>query len=120
MEGRVTRLLLFVATLVLAASARAAPPAVELVETAPIETTLDHADIPEAADVWLQMIAGAQRTIDLAEFYVTSAVAGAGLTTILIQAGMSQWVAGCIAAVVAFITRAGAILFGWKQPLRRG
>jgi uncharacterized membrane protein YeiH len=54
------------------------------------------------------------------EFYVTSAVAGAGLTTILIQAGMTQWVAGCIAAVVAFITRAGAILFGWKQPVRRG
>ena len=54
------------------------------------------------------------------EFYVTSAVAGAGLTVVLIQAGMSQWAAGCIAAVIAFITRAGAILFGWKQPIRRG
>ena len=56
-----------------AAPARAAPPLVELVETAPVETTLDHADIPEAADVWRQMIGGARRTIDLAEFYVTSA-----------------------------------------------
>ncbi len=45
---------------------------VVLVETAPIETTLDHADIPEAADVWVEMIGGARRTIDLAEFYVTS------------------------------------------------
>jgi len=45
-------------------------PAIELVETAPIETTLDHADIPNAADVWLEMIGGAQRSIDLAEFYV--------------------------------------------------
>ena len=45
---------------------------IALVETAPIETTLDHADIPEAADVWVEMIAGARRTIDLAEFYVTS------------------------------------------------
>ncbi|MGZ3441605.1 MAG: phospholipase D-like domain-containing protein, partial [Polyangia bacterium] len=57
-----------------AAPAMAAPDAavVELVETAPIETTLDHADLPEAADVWRAMIAGARRTIDLAEFYVTS------------------------------------------------
>ena len=54
------------------AAVRAEPPVVELVETAPIETTLDHADIPEAADVWRAMIAGARRTIDLAEFYVTS------------------------------------------------
>jgi phosphatidylserine/phosphatidylglycerophosphate/cardiolipin synthase-like enzyme len=53
------------------ASAEAAP--VELVETAPIETSLDHADIPEAADVWRALIAGARHTIDLAEFYVTSA-----------------------------------------------
>ena len=68
-----SRLLLFVATLVFAASARAEPPVVELVETAPIETTLDHADIPEAADVWRQMIADARRSIDLAEFYVTAA-----------------------------------------------
>lgn len=53
----------------------AAPPVIELVETAPVETTLDHADIPEAADVWRAMIAGARHTIDLAEFYVASAPA---------------------------------------------
>ena len=50
----------------------AEPAAVELVETAPVETTLDHADIPDAADVWRAMFAGAKRTLDLAEFYVSS------------------------------------------------
>lgn len=54
----------------------AEPPAVELVETAPVETTLDHADIPEAAEVWRTMIAGARHTIELAEFYVTSQPGG--------------------------------------------
>lgn len=54
------------------ATAAAPLPTVELVETAPIETTLDHADLPEAADVWRASFASARRTIDLAEFYVTS------------------------------------------------
>src|SRR5262249_3188747 len=40
--------------------------------TAPVETTLDHADLPEAADVWRQMIDGAKHTIDLSELYATS------------------------------------------------
>jgi phosphatidylserine/phosphatidylglycerophosphate/cardiolipin synthase-like enzyme len=63
--------------LVAAAQAAAAePPLVELVETAPVETTLDHADIPEAAEVWRAMIGGAKRTIDLGEFYVTSRPGG--------------------------------------------
>ncbi|HEX6839666.1 MAG TPA: phospholipase D-like domain-containing protein [Polyangia bacterium] len=61
--------------ILVAALAPAPASVVELVETAPVETTLDHADIPEAADVWRQMIAGARHTIDLAEFYVASAPA---------------------------------------------
>jgi phosphatidylserine/phosphatidylglycerophosphate/cardiolipin synthase-like enzyme len=48
------------------------PVAIELVETAPIETTLDHPDIPDADVVWLDMIAHAHASIDLAEFYVSS------------------------------------------------
>ena len=56
-----------------APNAAAAGDVVTLVETAPIETTLDHADIPEAADVWRQMLSGARHTIDLAEFYVSNA-----------------------------------------------
>ncbi|HEX9101887.1 MAG TPA: phospholipase D-like domain-containing protein [Polyangia bacterium] len=67
-----------VAAVALAAPARGEPAAaavVELVETAPVETSLDHADLPEAADVWRALIGGARRTIDLAEFYVSSAPA---------------------------------------------
>jgi phosphatidylserine/phosphatidylglycerophosphate/cardiolipin synthase-like enzyme len=44
----------------------------ELVETAPIETTLDHPEIREAAVVWPEMIAKAHHTIDVSEFYATS------------------------------------------------
>jgi phosphatidylserine/phosphatidylglycerophosphate/cardiolipin synthase-like enzyme len=58
------------------ATGAAAEPTLELVETAPIETTLDHADLPEAADVWLRMIDGARRSLDLSELYATSRPGG--------------------------------------------
>lgn len=48
------------------------PPAFELVETFPVETTLDHPDIPDAHDVWLSMIDGARHRIDLAQFYASN------------------------------------------------
>jgi phosphatidylserine/phosphatidylglycerophosphate/cardiolipin synthase-like enzyme len=49
-----------------------APPAFELVESTPVEAGLDHPDIPDAARVWLEMIAGARRSIDLAQFYASN------------------------------------------------
>lgn len=49
-----------------------APPPVELVETMPVETSLEHADIPDAHAVWLEMIAGARSSIDLAHFYASN------------------------------------------------
>jgi phosphatidylserine/phosphatidylglycerophosphate/cardiolipin synthase-like enzyme len=49
---------------------------IELVETAPVETTLGRADVPDAADVWLDMIGGARHTIELAEFYASDAPGG--------------------------------------------
>ena len=65
-------LLLFAA---LCACAHAAPQpassALELVETAPSETTLDHAEMREAWQVWPEMIAHATARIDLAEFYAS-------------------------------------------------
>ena len=67
-----TRVKLIGAIVLLAATA-AHGQVVELVESAPVETTLDHADLPDAADVWPEMIDGARRTIDLAEFYVSDA-----------------------------------------------
>ena len=48
-----------------------APPAVELVESWPVETTLDHPDVPDAKDVWLAMVRRAKSRIDLAEFYAS-------------------------------------------------
>jgi phosphatidylserine/phosphatidylglycerophosphate/cardiolipin synthase-like enzyme len=50
----------------------AAPAAFELVESSPIETTLDHPDIANAADVWVAMIDGARARIDLAQFYASN------------------------------------------------
>jgi len=47
-------------------------PAIELVESAPIETTLDHPEIPNADAVWLSMIERANKSLDFAEFYVSS------------------------------------------------
>jgi phosphatidylserine/phosphatidylglycerophosphate/cardiolipin synthase-like enzyme len=58
---------------VVLAACAAAPPRIELVETAPVETSLRHADVPDAATVWVDMIAGARRSIDLAEFYASNA-----------------------------------------------
>jgi phosphatidylserine/phosphatidylglycerophosphate/cardiolipin synthase-like enzyme len=43
----------------------------ELVESAPVETVLDHPDIRDAWQVWPEMIDGARKTLDIAEFYVS-------------------------------------------------
>jgi phosphatidylserine/phosphatidylglycerophosphate/cardiolipin synthase-like enzyme len=47
-------------------------PVFELVESVPIETTLDHPELADASDVWLAMIAGARSSIDLAQFYASN------------------------------------------------
>jgi phosphatidylserine/phosphatidylglycerophosphate/cardiolipin synthase-like enzyme len=66
--------MLLVAILLAAAAAQdpAAFGSLQLVETAPVEANLDHADLPEAADVWLAMIEGAKTSIDLSHFYVSN------------------------------------------------
>ncbi|MCC6553120.1 MAG: phospholipase [Polyangiaceae bacterium] len=51
-------------------------PAVELVESAPVETSLDHADVPNADAVWVEMIEGAKRSIDVAQFYISNTQGG--------------------------------------------
>ncbi len=61
-----------------ASFAWAAPPALaspplELVESFPIETSLDNADLPEAHTVWLEMIESASSSLDFAEFYASNA-----------------------------------------------
>lgn len=49
------------------------PTEIELVESFPIETTLDHRDVRDAADVWVEMIGRARKTIDWSEFYASDA-----------------------------------------------
>jgi phosphatidylserine/phosphatidylglycerophosphate/cardiolipin synthase-like enzyme len=65
------------ALLLAPACAPPAPPQPEgrldLVESAPVETTLVHAGMPEAYEVWPAMIGGASRTLDIAELYVSNA-----------------------------------------------
>ncbi|HQY61354.1 MAG TPA: phospholipase D-like domain-containing protein [Polyangiaceae bacterium] len=56
-----------------AARARARARDCELVESWPVETRLDHADIPDAASVWIAMIDGARETLEIAEFYLSDA-----------------------------------------------
>ena len=46
--------------------------AVSLVESVPVETNLEHPDIPDAFQVWPEMIRGATRSLDIAEFYVSN------------------------------------------------
>lgn len=46
---------------------------IELVESAPVETTLDHADVRDAAEVWPAMIDRARRNVDIAQFYASEA-----------------------------------------------
>jgi phosphatidylserine/phosphatidylglycerophosphate/cardiolipin synthase-like enzyme len=50
-----------------------AEPELVLVESSPVETTLDHADIPDAWRVWPEMISSATRSLDIEQFYVSNA-----------------------------------------------
>lgn len=47
------------------------PDVLELVESAPVETTLDHADLRDAHEVWVEMIDRARGTLDFEEFYAS-------------------------------------------------
>ncbi len=46
---------------------------IELVETPPVETSLDHPDVANASPTWVAMIDRAQRSLDFAEFYASEA-----------------------------------------------
>jgi len=45
---------------------------VELVESIPLETNLDMPDVRNAHEVWLEMIEGAEKTLDIAQFYIAN------------------------------------------------
>jgi phosphatidylserine/phosphatidylglycerophosphate/cardiolipin synthase-like enzyme len=59
-----------------------AAPRVEVVQSVPIETTLDVAGIPHTQEVWVQMIQSARSTLDLEEFYINGE-AGQSLDPVL-------------------------------------
>ena len=44
---------------------------IELVESIPIETTLDNEDIRNTSDVWVEMISSAKQSLDFGEFYIS-------------------------------------------------
>ena len=77
MPARRTRLLLQAAILAActgplpACAAPAAPAAIQLVESVPVESGLGHPGLPAAADVWVEMIDGARRSLDLEHFYLS-------------------------------------------------
>lgn len=52
--------------------AAGAGPAITIVESVPVETPLGADDVADAPDVWLDMVRGAARSIDLAQFYAVS------------------------------------------------
>ena len=54
-----------------AAVALAAPP-VQLVETRPVESGLGNPALPEPQAVWIEMIKGAKRSLDIEQFYLST------------------------------------------------
>ena len=73
--------LLLLAALACAHASPADSP-LELVESAPVETTLDHPEIRDAWQVWPEMIRHATGRIDLAEFYASDEP-GSRLTAVI-------------------------------------
>jgi phosphatidylserine/phosphatidylglycerophosphate/cardiolipin synthase-like enzyme len=73
------------ATLVAASTAGGKDtPSLELVESVPVETTLGSTAIPDARDVWPEMIRGARLQLDWAAFYV-SGQDGSALDAVLAE-----------------------------------
>lgn len=55
---------------------------IELVESIPVETSLDNPDIRNTQEVWLEMINSAQKTLDIEQFYISNKK-GEALDTVL-------------------------------------
>lgn len=70
--AKITRGILFAAALSLApvCALAASQPPIEIVESTPAGEGLDRAEIRNTRDVWLEIVGGARRTLDLGFFYV--------------------------------------------------
>lgn len=62
------------------------------------------------------MLAGEPSVLLRKEIYVTAALAGAAMYTLIVLAGLPGFVAAAIAFAVAFLVRGGALRFGWSFP----
>jgi phosphatidylserine/phosphatidylglycerophosphate/cardiolipin synthase-like enzyme len=83
MQLRVKRSNLFMLfILLLFSSVYAQNNSFELVESIPVETSLDNPDIRNTQEVWLEMINSAQKTLDIEQFYISNEK-GEPLDTIL-------------------------------------
>ena len=51
--------------------ALAAPP-IQLVETRPVESVLGNPSLPSPQPVWIDMIRGAKKTLDIEQFYLST------------------------------------------------
>lgn len=71
LPASVAALLLSWGALALVAATEDGPARIELVETFPVETDLDQPDLRETHEVWRELFDGAQRSIDLAQFYAS-------------------------------------------------
>ena len=60
----------------------AAAGTLNLVESWPVETTLDNADLPDATEAWVALFDGAKTSVELGQFYV-STEPGSRLETVL-------------------------------------
>ena len=65
-----------------AAATQAVAPALELIESVPLETSLGDPALADAATVWLDMIEDAGRSLDIAQFYLSNE-AGSALEPIV-------------------------------------
>jgi phosphatidylserine/phosphatidylglycerophosphate/cardiolipin synthase-like enzyme len=63
-----------------------APQSLELVESWPLETSLDHADVRDAKDVWPELIDAARVRLDFAEFYASDDPKAATALTPIVSA----------------------------------
>ena len=45
---------------------------IELVESIPLETSLDNPDIRNTHEVWLEMVTRARRSLDIEQFYISN------------------------------------------------
>jgi phosphatidylserine/phosphatidylglycerophosphate/cardiolipin synthase-like enzyme len=78
-----------IAVLALGAAPPASAPPVQLGETRPVETALGDPSLPTAADVWVDMIRGAKRSLDLEHFYL-SRKPGEALDPVLDELGRAS------------------------------